>query len=147
MRCLLPPFFFLLCVVIMALLNGYVPLVRFVAYPWNLLGVVDLVGGLAITLVAGSQFMRAKTNLKTFDRPDHLVTTGLFKYSRNPMYLGFVIAAFGVAFYLGSLAPFFIVVLFIFVADRWYVAFEERIMADVFGADYEKYKNSVRRWI
>ncbi|MEH6630998.1 MAG: isoprenylcysteine carboxylmethyltransferase family protein [Halopseudomonas aestusnigri] len=147
MQRLLPPFFFLLCLIAMALLNKFVPTIRFVEYPWNLLGLIDLGGGIAITLVAGAQFMRAKTNLKTFNKPDQLVTSGLFKYSRNPMYVGFAISTFGVALYLGSLSPFCIFVLFIIVANCWYIAFEEKIMADVFGEDYENYKKSVRRWV
>ena len=91
--------------------------------------------------------MRVKTNLHTFNQPDRLVVTGLFKYSRNPMYLGFAISTFGVALYLGSLSPFLMVVLFIVVADRWYIAFEEKVMINIFGDDYENYKKSVHRWI
>ena len=147
MQRLLPPFLFLLAVAAMALLNNYLPIVRLLDHPWTLIGVIDLAGGIAITLFAGSQFMRARTNLKTFNDPEKLVTTGLFKYSRNPMYLGFSISTFGVALYLGSLTPFFICLLFIFIADRWYIAFEEKKMAEIFGKEYETYKASVRRWI
>ncbi len=147
MQRLLPPLLFLVCVAAMALLNIYFPVVRLLDHPWTLIGLIDLAGGLVITLVAGMQFIRARTNLKTFNKPDQLVTSGLFKYSRNPMYLGFVISIFGVALYLGSLSPFLIFVLFILIADRWYIAFEEKMMAEIFGQAYEDYKKSVRRWI
>ena len=147
MQRLLPPFLFLICVVMMVLLSTDYPIIRFLQYPWTLIGILDLIGGLGITLVAGIQFMRAKTNLKTFDKPDQFVTSGLFKFSRNPMYLGFAIATIGVAIYLGALSPFFICILFIVIADRWYIAYEERVMADTFGQDYMDYKAKVRRWI
>ncbi|WP_419905485.1 methyltransferase family protein [Kiloniella sp.] len=131
----------------MSVLDSYFPIIRLLQYPWNLLGLIDLAGGLVITLVAGAQFIKVKTNLKTFNRPDQLVTSGLFKYSRNPMYLGFAISTFGVGLYLGSLSPFLVVVLFIVVADRWYIAFEEKVMADIFGDAYDDYKKAVRRWV
>ena len=147
MQRLLPPFLFLFSAALMVLLSKYFPVARLLDHPWTLLGLAGLAGGLAIILVAGNQFRRAKTNLPTFNKPDHLVTSGLFKYSRNPIYLGFSIATFGVALYLGALSPFFVCVLFIFIVDRWYIAFEEKIMSDVFGQAYEDYKRSVRRWI
>ncbi len=147
MQKLLPPFFFLICVVMMVLLSSYYPIIRFLQYPWTLIGLLDFIGGLSITLIAGVQFMRAKTNLKTFNKPDQFVTSGLFQFSRNPMYLGFAIATFGVALYLGALSPFLICVVFIVVADRWYIAYEEAVMAETFGQVYMDYKARVRRWI
>ena len=147
MQRLLPPFFFLVCVVMMALLSTYYPMLRFLEYPWTLIGILDLVGGLSITLIAGVQFMRAKTNLKTFNKPDQFVTSGLFRFSRNPMYLGFAISTFGVALYLGALSPFLICALFIAVADRWYISYEEKVMAETFGQAYMDYKTKVRRWV
>ncbi|KLN59592.1 hypothetical protein WH96_17150 [Kiloniella spongiae] len=147
MQKLLPPLFFLICVVMMVLLNTYYPIIRFLEYPWTLIGLLDLVGGLSITLIAGVQFIRAKTNLKTFNKPDEFVISGLFKLSRNPMYLGFAISAFGVGLYLGALSPFLICALFIVVVDRWYIAYEEGVMALTFGQAYVEYKARVRRWI
>ncbi|WP_179188073.1 methyltransferase family protein [Kiloniella majae] len=147
MQRLLPPFFFLICIVLMGLLGTYYPVIRFLQYPWTLIGLLDLIGGLSITVIAGAQFMRAKTNLKTFNKPDQFVTSGLFKFSRNPMYLGFAISTFGIALYLGALSPFLICVLFILVADRWYIAHEEVVMAETFGEAYMDYKAKVRRWI
>lgn len=147
MQRLLPPFFFLVCVVMMALLSTYYPILRFLEYPWTLIGILDLIGGLSITLIAGVQFMRAKTNLKTFNKPDQFVTSGLFRFSRNPMYLGFAISTFGVALYLGALSPFLICALFIAVVDRWYISYEEKMMAETFGQTYLDYKAKVRRWL
>ncbi|WP_417453673.1 methyltransferase family protein [Kiloniella sp.] len=147
MQRLLPPFFFLVCVVMMALLSTYYPILRFLEYPWTLIGILDLIGGLSITLIAGVQFMRAKTNLKTFNRPDQFITTGLFRVSRNPMYLGLAISTFGVALYLGALSPFLICALFITVVDRWYISYEEKMMAETFAQAYMDYKAKVRRWV
>ena len=67
------------------------------------------------------------TNIKTFDEPGVFVKCGLFKYARNPMYIGFVMALFGIALlYQGSVSSFVIAFLFFIISDQWYVRFEER---------------------
>ena len=93
------------------------------------------------------RFAKVKTNIKTFDKPDKLLTDGLYKYSRNPMYLGFVIALLGVWLLLGSLSPLLLVLIFIFITNTVYISFEEKMMGDTFGELYFTYKNKTRRWI
>jgi protein-S-isoprenylcysteine O-methyltransferase Ste14 len=63
------------------------------------------------------------------------------------MYLGFVLLLLGTAMLLGTATPFFGPALFALVADRWYIAFEERAMQQKFGADYAAYRSRTRRWI
>jgi len=76
-----------------------------------------------------------------------LVSDGLFRWSRNPMYLGFVLLLLGIAILLGTATPFAGPLIFAIVADRWYIGFEERAMRQKFGADYEAYRRRTRRWI
>jgi protein-S-isoprenylcysteine O-methyltransferase Ste14 len=147
MKKLLPPLLFLLCLIIMATAHGWLPVTTFIPYPYNLAGIAPLLAGLGIASWGSRKFARVGTNIKTFDEPDKLVTDGLFKYSRNPMYLGFVLALAGAAILLGSLPPFFVSLAFLVVADRWYIAFEETAMARKFGGEYEVYKQKTRRWI
>ena len=76
-----------------------------------------------------------------------LVTTGPFARSRNPNYLGAVIALFGGAVMAGSLWMLGTAVVTAIILDRWMIRPEERYLADRFGEDYRRYRDRVRRWI
>jgi protein-S-isoprenylcysteine O-methyltransferase Ste14 len=115
--------------------------------PFNYLGGVLIIVGLTIAKIVGNQFAKRNTEIHTFKVPRKLVTNGLFKYSRNPIYLGFSVTLLGLAMLLGSLSAFAVVFLFIVVTDRWYVKFEEKKMEEEFGEAYRNYKMNVRRWI
>ncbi|MCE3289332.1 MAG: hypothetical protein K0R83_1344, partial [Caulobacter sp.] len=84
---------------------------------------------------------------RTFDDPDVLVTGGPFRFTRNPMYLGFLLLLAGVALGLGAASPWIVPVVFWLLADRWYIPFEERAMRRTFGEAYEAYARRVRRWV
>ena len=88
-----------------------------------------------------------ETEINTFKPPKRLVTDGLFRYSRNPIYLGFTLALLGWAIVLGNLAALDGVLLFFLAAHFWYIPFEEKAMKKEFGTVYEQYKKQVRRWL
>ncbi|EEX34524.1 putative membrane protein [Vibrio coralliilyticus ATCC BAA-450] len=93
-------------------------------------------------------FAQLSTNIMTFGQPTLLVTQGVYQYTRNPMYLGFAVALLGVAILSGaSLPALFLTLLFILITDRWYIRFEEQILRDTFGQDYDQYCRQVRRWV
>lgn len=147
MKKILPPFLFALCLLLMAVLHKFLPIVQFVDHPFNLIGVVLFVFGLCMSIIGKRHFSRVGTNIMTFDEPDKLITDGLFRFSRNPMYLGFSIALLGAALFAGSLAMLIIVVMFVVVSDRHYIQYEENVMRNKFGNSYSDYCQSVRRWI
>ena len=115
--------------------------------PWVNIGLLGIVGGLYMSVTAASQFRQAHTNLMAFNDPDVLVTDGWFKISRNPMYLGFALFLTGIAIGTGGLIPLILAALFIVIADRWYIGHEEAAMQRVFGAAYENYCRTTRRWL
>jgi protein-S-isoprenylcysteine O-methyltransferase Ste14 len=76
-----------------------------------------------------------------------LVTTGPYQFTRNPMYLGLVIFALGVALWIGAW-PMFVAPVAIFATAEWvHIPFEEAKMRRQFGANYEEYVERVRRWM
>ncbi|MGD8996491.1 MAG: isoprenylcysteine carboxylmethyltransferase family protein [Anaerolineae bacterium] len=77
----------------------------------------------------------------------HLVVTGPFRISRNPVYLSGVVVSLGIATLLGSLITFLFPVLLFLVLNTWYVPNEESRLHRVFGDEYLEYKQRVRRWI
>lgn len=131
----------------MAGLRIVAPQPTLVSSPWTGLGPAISLIGLAIAFAASAQFHRRRANIQTFGEPTRLVTGGLFRLSRNPMYLGMTLLLVGAAVGLGGGWPSLVAVAFIVLADRWYIPFEERAMRRRFGADYESYCRKVRRWI
>lgn len=143
---LLPPVLVAIFVILMSLLRVLLPGPVIVPEPYNWLGLVILVAGPVISLMAARQFDRAGTNIKTFNDPQVLVTDGLFRWSRNPMYLGLALFLAGLAIILGTLLPLLIAAAFAVIADRWYIGFEERALRRTFGERYEAYARITRRW-
>ena len=133
----------------MGILALSVPSSFLTPFPTNfLIGVPIVIGGLGITVWHGRLFSRVGTNINTFNKPDKLVTEGLFRYTRNPMYLGFLIALLGFAIlFQGSISAFVIALFFFAVANWWYIPFEENGMRQKFGPDYDAYCQTTRRWI
>jgi protein-S-isoprenylcysteine O-methyltransferase Ste14 len=108
---------------------------------------VPLLAGLLFVLLGVRQFRQAKTDIRPFRQPDMLVTHGPFRYSRNPMYLGLSVMLVGAWMLLGALSPLLGVPIFVVVADRWYIPFEERMLQQKFGAEFDAYCSRTRRWI
>ena len=81
------------------------------------------------------------------ERAKVLVTSGLYSFSRNPMYLGMLIFLIGVASLFANAWLLAGPVAFALYIQRFQIAPEERVMAAKFGADYTDYKSRVRRWI
>jgi protein-S-isoprenylcysteine O-methyltransferase Ste14 len=131
----------------MILLNWLLPVTYLFPTPFNLMGIVPLILGVILNVAADRAFKITRTNVNTFNEPDKLLTHGLFRYSRNPMYLGFVLTLAGAWMLLGSASPILGVVMFFLVAERHYVPFEERLLAKKFGKQFEAYKSKTRRWI
>ncbi|WP_241907923.1 methyltransferase family protein [Vibrio lentus] len=116
-------------------------------YPYNLAGLVVIGVGLLLAMSGKRLFKKRNTNIMTFDEPTLLVTEGVYKYTRNPMYLGFVVSLLGFAILTGAAnSSFLLTAIFVLVTDRWYIKFEEQMMCDKFGQDYEDYCRKVRRW-
>lgn len=115
----------------------------------TLIAVGLIVLGLCIGMMGIAQFRKAQTtpNPQALDRVSSLVTSGIYQYSRNPMYLGLVLALLGWALYLSHVLPFVLVPVFMLYMTRFQIQPEERMMARKFGNDYQAYLMRVRRWI
>ena len=144
---LIPPKLFLISLIAMAALGILFPGPALLPDPFPWLGLLPLAVGIWINLASGLRFHRTGTNIHTFEPPNRMVTDGLFRLSRNPMYLGFVLMAVGVAVLIGTLTPLLVATAFAVICDRWYVRFEERAMRTAFGDAYDAYCQGTRRWM
>ncbi len=147
MKKLIPPFLFLICIILMVLIRNVIVIEKIIPQPYNYLGIILLLLGIVMTIKVRKLFNKIETEIHTFKKPRKLVTNGLFKFSRNPIYLGFLISLLGVWVLLGTLIPILVCVLFILVTNYWYISFEEKEMEKQFGAEYRAYKSKVNRWI
>ena len=109
------------------------------------LGVV----GLVVSLSGVLAFRRAKTTVNPM-RPEaasSFVTTGIYRVSRNPMYLGMLLVLLGWAAYLSNALALALAALFVVFIDRFQIVPEERILLAKFGAIFTDYAKAVRRWV
>lgn len=144
---ILPPTYFFVSLLIQAGLHFALPLTRIIPYPWTLVGLLPVVLGLIVSVHGSRLFEQLGTTIKPFQEPSRLVVEGAFRYSRNPMYLAMVAILDGVAILLGSLSPWIVVIAFPFVITRRFILAEEALLSEMFGAQYEAYRRTVRRWI
>lgn len=137
----------LLALLAMMALHRLVPLARIVPAPWSYLGLVPLLAGMVIAASAARAFGRAGTPIRPFERSTTLVTNGLYRYTRNPMYLGLALILIGVWLLLGTLSAALPILVFIWVIQAGFIRGEERFLEEIFGEQYRSYKSRVRRWL
>lgn len=144
---LLPPAYFIASICAMLALHFLLSIVRILPFPWTLLGIAPVIAGVALNLAADRAFKRHQTTVKPFELSTSLITEGVFRVSRNPMYLGMVLILLGLAIVLGTLTPFAVCAAFAVLLHYRFVRTEERMLAEKFGADWRAYRGQVRRWI
>lgn len=143
----LPPTYLLVALVLVSVLHLVFPQPKLIQSPWNILGIIPMGIGVVINVLADKQFHKANTTVNPFEKASTLVTDGLFRFSRNPMYLGFVLVLLGEWVLLGSLIPLIIIPLFTTLIHFRFILVEERTLAKTFGEDWVNYCKKVRRWI
>lgn len=142
-----PPLIALALIVISVIFHFNFPILQIIYYPFNLLGIGGIIIGLYVALSGKKTFQKLETPLMPGEKPKKLVEEGLFKISRNPMYLGFIVALVGVAALFGSLIAFISPIVFFIVINFILIPLEEKLMEKTFGKKYLEYKKRVRRWI
>ncbi len=142
-----PITYLLIAILAMLLLHFLVPGLVLIPMPWNVLGILPLGIGLALNLAADNALRKAGTTVKPFEESRTLVTNGVYRVSRHPMYLGFMLILAGVAILIGSLTPWAIIVIFPILMDRHFIEIEEHMLAERFGQTWQEYKRRTRRWL
>lgn len=116
-------------------------------FPYKFLGSLCLVSGFTITMWAWLQFKKVKTAVCPTEDTTVLITEGIYRYTRNPMYLGFFLMLTGAAFLMGSVSTFLSPILFWLIMDRYFIPFEELKLTNSYADHYVGYYNKTRRWI
>jgi protein-S-isoprenylcysteine O-methyltransferase Ste14 len=124
---ILPPTYVLIAIVIMVVLHLLFPVTVIIALPWNVIGLLPLLLGIGINLMADNALRKTKTTVKPFEESSALVTSGVYRISRHPMYFGFVLILIGVAIIMGSLTPFLVIPVFAILIDSVFIRVEDML--------------------
>lgn len=143
---LVPPVYLLILLVLAVLTSQYMPLVS-VGPTWRAVGSVALLGGLALVLWAAGLFTRQKTPIYPFSDATALVTGGIYRFTRNPMYLGMALILAGAALVAGGVSGLIFAPVFALIIEQKFILYEEMKLEKAFGEAYRDYCKKVRRWI
>ena len=145
-----PPIVALIGILLIFLSKDYILIFYLHPHLQNTLSILFLIIGFLIILSATKEFKKSNTTVNPMkpETSTSLVTSGIFKYTRNPMYLGLSSILLASCFYFSSLlgiivyVPFFILYITVFQ-----IIPEEEVMKSLFNDEYLDYCSNVRRWI
>jgi protein-S-isoprenylcysteine O-methyltransferase Ste14 len=144
---LIPPLYLACAILVMYALDRLAPLARWHGTLSRVLGVLVAALGVGVAVWSTRLFRSAGTTIRVFEESSALVTSGPYRFSRNPIYLSMMALLFGLNLWLESLSPFFVILLFAVLIQQKFILAEESGLERHFGAVYTEYKGRVRRWI
>jgi protein-S-isoprenylcysteine O-methyltransferase Ste14 len=144
-----PPLVMLIFALIAWLLNRSFPMGNEPGVAVKVLAVLFFLVGMLITILAAREFKKAQTTVNPMapEKASSLVTSGVFSWTRNPMYLGMVCVLFAWCVWLASPVSFLVLPFFAFYITRFQIRPEERAMKTLFANEFEQYKQRVPRWL
>jgi len=149
MKLKIPPLLVtLLFALFMYLLAKYLPVGYFDFFGRNYLMYVLFFLAFIIGIVSLLQFFKSKTSIDPFKpaKVSKLVTNGLYRYSRNPMYLALLLLLLAWGLYLGNAFNTLLAAGFVFYMNTFQIIPEEEVLTGKFGKEFQKYCVMARRW-
>ena len=144
---IMPPAFLFMSLMLSIVSHFAFPIRDIIYPPYTYLGVLAIGAGVVLNIWADNRFKKKRIPIQPYDNPIQLDTSGPFRISRHPMYLGMFLILLGASVITGSLITFIFPFIFLFLVNRIFVSFEERNLERIFGEEYLAYKKKVRRWI
>jgi protein-S-isoprenylcysteine O-methyltransferase Ste14 len=142
-----PPILTLLHLIAAFVLGWLVPLSIPGLEEIDLLGWILVGAGLGLLFSAVSQFNKAETTLDPFGGTTKIVIAGPYRFSRNPIYLGFVCMLIGFPLMIDKAWGLILAPLLMILMTRLVIEHEEAYLEQKFGQEYLEYKSRVRRWL
>ena len=144
-----PPILTLMSAILMLIISKYFNKANFSLNQHNQFALFFLIVALIIILISIAKFIKIKTTISPLkpNKTSILVDSGIYKYTRNPMYLGLLLILFSLFLYLKNFLSFLVLPLFVIYITKNQILPEEKVLENLFGDQYKKYKNKVRRWI
>ena len=134
---------------LMYIVDKYIIIGNFSFIGQKVMAIIIFSIGILITIVAIWSFIKAKTTSDPTkpSKATSLVTHGIYKYSRNPMYLTIFIVLFSWMIALGNIFNIIVLIIFVYYITAYQIKPEEEALTKLFGKDYIRYCKKVRRWI
>lgn len=123
------------------------PVVEFASGPLRAAGLLCLAFAFVLVVAAVFEFARARTSVIPHQEPTALITTGIFRFSRNPIYLADVLILAGLSLVWGKLLGLILVPALVTLLHRRFIEPEEARLRKAFGEDFEVYEQATRRWL
>ena len=122
---------------------------QFFSFNNNIISLILLILGLVVFILAVKSFNKQKTTINPLEprQASSLVVSGIFKYSRNPMYLGMLIILLSTSFKFNLFGGIVISLFFYLFITKFQILPEEEAMNELFGDEFIEYSNRTRRWI
>ena len=143
-----PPIIYLIAFAISWLLNYFFPLIvplpRIVS---AITGILFIIIAAVIAFAASKQLEKAKTNIVPYKPTTAIVSTGIYAFSRNPIYLALTSLFLGANFLINNLWGLFLLIPLVLFVQVGIIMREERYLERKFGDEYLRYKARVRRWL
>ena len=146
----IPPLAILLVTALLMALSAWVlPAVAFSIPFQELIALVFAFAGATTSILGVLSFRRAGTTVNPLkpDTSSSLVRSGVYKLTRNPMYLGFLMLLIGWGIYLSNALALLFVPMFVVYMNRFQIEPEERALTSRFGQEFVAYTRRVRRWL
>ncbi|MCB9708045.1 MAG: isoprenylcysteine carboxylmethyltransferase family protein [Myxococcales bacterium] len=144
-----PPLMLLICIGLGLVLHFIAPLPILTMPSWwlRVFGGAVVLGAVATIFYCAALFKRHRTHVEPWKATTQLIGQGLYRRTRNPIYLSFVFIVFGTALSINSLWMALMMLPLMIALDRLVIAKEERYLTSKFGDAYLAYKRQVRRWL
>jgi protein-S-isoprenylcysteine O-methyltransferase Ste14 len=115
--------------------------------PYKLVASVSIVLGFSGMIIAWLQFKKSEAAICPTAETSLIITNGLYRYSRNPMYLGMFLILLGTSFIMGTLPSMVAPAVFFLIIDKVFIPYEEDKLLTSFGDSYKVYMKTTRRWL
>lgn len=143
----LPPLIFIAFIGLGVILHNFFPM-HFIQGPLrNIVGVIFLAYSVLVSALAILQMRRAGTNIDVRKPSTTVVTDGIYRFTRNPMYLSMALLMIAISVLISNIWILILTPVFIIVIQKGVIEREERYLEGKFGIEYTSYKQRTRRWI
>ena len=115
--------------------------------PFRYIGIAPIVVGVTMAIMGLCYLKVSGAAIKALSEPNKLMVGNIYRYTRNPMYLGLALILLGLGFLLGGRCLFLPPLLFFLVCDLWIIRTEEKLMTQKFEQEFKNYCSSTRRWM
>ncbi len=144
---LYPPFMVLVGIIVQLSVARFFEAPLKLEQVWTYLGIALVIIGFLPIPIISRAFKEQETGIKPDTIPTAFLETGLFRFSRNPIYVGMSLFLTGSALIIGNLYGLLVVVVFVYGVQEMWIRKEETNLEAQFGEAYRSYKQRVRRWI